>query len=99
MTAVQAYLWMSFGVLVAIIFPILRALVTPPPRAVDISGLPPWVKKYALLLIFCAVTGVILLAIYLAGDPKALEKLMWYTAFLFGFSWESGIEKVTTKPQ
>ena len=99
MTAIQAYLWMSFGVLVAIIFPILRALVTPSPKVTSTPGLPPWVKKYALLLVFCAVTGVILLAIYLAGDPKALEKLMWYTAFLFGFSWESGIEKLTTKPQ
>jgi len=98
MTAFQAYLWMSVGVFIAIIFPILRAAVTPPPKVVG-PGLPPWLKKYALLLVFCAVTGVILLAIYLAANPNALAKLMWYTAFLFGFSWESAIEKITTKPQ
>lgn len=97
MTDFQAYLWMSLGVLVAVIFPILRAAVAPKPLAKAI-GLPPWVKKYGLLLLFCAVTGVILLAAYLAAKPNALDDLKWFTAFLFGFSWESAIEKITTRP-
>ncbi|HEY0558321.1 MAG TPA: hypothetical protein VGG20_28985 [Thermoanaerobaculia bacterium] len=97
MTEMHAYLWMSFGVLVAIVFPVLRAAVAPKPLA-KVIGLPPWVKKYGLLLLFCAVTGIILLAAYLAAKPGALEGLKWFTAFLFGFSWESAIEKITTKP-
>jgi hypothetical protein len=97
MTEMQAYLWMSFGVLIAIIFPILRAAVAPKQMKM-VDGLPPWVRKYGLLLLFCAVTGVILLAGYLAAKPDALKDLKWFTAFLFGFSWESAIEKITTKP-
>jgi len=93
MTAGQAYIWMNFGVFISVIFPILKAAVKPP--AAKMAGLPPWVKKYGLIFLFSAVTAVILLAIYLAANPNALANLAWYTAFLFGFSWESAIEKIT----
>jgi hypothetical protein len=97
MTAMQAYLWMAFGVLISVIFPIIKAAVAP--KTTESVGLPPWVKKYALIFVFAAVTAVIVLAAYLAANPEALKTLQWYTAFLFGFSWESAIEKITAPPR
>src|SRR5215213_4623481 len=96
MTPWQAYLWMTLGVLIWVIFPMLKAAVTP--KLTDSAGVPPWVKKYGLIFIFSAVTAVILLAVYQNAKPDALKTVEWYSVFLFGFSWESAIEKLTTKP-
>jgi hypothetical protein len=89
------YGWVSLGVLIAVIFPVLSGFIRkefPPTAAV---GLPPWLKKYGALLIFSLVAALICLAIWKAGNPdKGIE---WFTAFLLGFAWESTIEKFQKK--
>lgn len=87
----QSYLWVSLGVMVSVIFPVLAGFIKrefPPTGAV---GLPPWLKRYGGLLIFSLITSLIALAIFRATHPS--DVLEWYTAFLIGFAWESAIEK------
>jgi hypothetical protein len=93
MTEANAYIWVVIGVIVAVIFPVLRGFIRgafPPTAAV---GVPPWVKKYGALLIFSLIAALICLAIWKQGNPTLT--LEWYTAFLLGFGWESAIEKFT----
>jgi hypothetical protein len=91
----QAYLWVVVGVFVAVVFPILRAVITPKPPGVKVAGIPPWLKKYGLIFIFSLVTAVIVFAIYLSTNKDALATAQWFTLFLVGFAWESTIEKFT----
>lgn len=87
----QSYLWVSLGVLISVIFPVLAGFIKkefPPTGAV---GLPPWLKRYGGLLVFSLITALIALAIFKAANPSTV--LEWYTAFLIGFAWEATIEK------
>jgi hypothetical protein len=90
MTDGQSYLWASFGVFIAVVLPVLVGFIRkqfPPER----ETLPPWVKKYAGLLLFSLVTALPALAIWKTQHPD--EQLHWYGAFVVGFGWESAIEK------
>lgn len=88
---VYAYLWITAGVIVAVIFPVLRALVTREFGTTQGDGLPPWAKRYLILFGFSLVTALICLAIWDAQNTTGT--LAWYTAFLLGFGWESTVEK------
>jgi hypothetical protein len=88
---IYAYLWITAGVVVAVIFPVLRALVTQEFGTAQGPGLPPWVKRYLILFGFSLVTALICLAIWDSQNPTGT--LAWYTAFLLGFGWESAVEK------
>jgi hypothetical protein len=91
------FLWISCGVIVAVIFPVLSGFMRSefPPTG-SVSVLPPWVKKYGALLLFSLVTSVVCLAIWRSTHPDS--HMEWFTAFLLGFGWESTIEKFQKNP-
>jgi uncharacterized membrane protein YvlD (DUF360 family) len=95
MTDWSMFLWVTIGVIVAVIFPVVSGFIRkefPPTAAL---GLPVWVKKYGGLLLFSLITALICLAIWKATNPN--KSLEWFTAFLLGFGWESTIEKFQKK--
>lgn len=94
MSTLSAYLWIALGVVVAIVFPVLRNLVAKEWPATQGDGLPDWVKKYGVLAAFSLLTSLILLAFLESQDE---ELVTWWSAFLAGFAWESAVEKVGTK--
>jgi hypothetical protein len=91
MSDLIAYLFVVSGVAVAVLMPVLAAKIRkefPPTGAI---GLPPWLKRYLLLLVFSLIVGVASLAIWKSLNPHG--ELPWFTAFLVGFGWESALEK------
>jgi hypothetical protein len=84
------FAYVAFGVVVAVIFPVLVRLIRAEFPPTFRGSLAPWLRRYVLLCLFSLVTALVVLAIYKAGGGK---DLLWYTAFLLGFSWESTIEK------
>jgi hypothetical protein len=91
MSDFTAYFYVVCGVVVAVILPVLMAYVRkefPPIAGVTI---PPWLKRYAALLVFSAIVSVVSLAIWRSQNPAG--ELHWFTAFLLGFGWESALEK------
>ena len=94
MSDMEAFLLVSVGVLVAVIFPVVRGFIKKefPPTA---GAMPPWVRKYGGLFIFSLITALIVFAIFKSQTPEG--ELTWYAAFLLGFAWEATIEKFTTK--
>jgi hypothetical protein len=88
---IAAYFYIGLGVLIAVLYPIIVGWfkgVFP----ITKGAIPAWVKKYAALLVFCAVTSFIVLVIYRASHPDA--QLPFYTAVMLGFGWESSVEKI-----
>lgn len=84
--------WMALGVLIAVILPVLRALVLQEfPRGMDV-GIPPWLRRYLALSGLSIVAAIICLAVWKSQNPTGT--LTWYAALLIGFSWESFIEKI-----
>jgi len=90
-----SYRWVTCGVIVAVIFPVLSGFVRQEFKASAAIGLPPWVKKYGALLLLSLITAVICLAGWRSTHPN--DALPWFTAFLLGFGWESAIEKLQKK--
>jgi hypothetical protein len=91
MNDLEAYLWVAIGAILAVIFPVIPSYVVRVfvPTA---GGIPPWVKKYAALLLFGFVVAAIVLAWWKMLHPA--EKLEWYSALMLGFAWESAVEKI-----
>lgn len=84
-----AYFYIGLGVLVAVLYPIIVGAFK---RQFAITkGVPPWLIKYAVLLVFCAFTAFIVLVVYRASHPDT--ELHFYTAVMLGFGWESSVEK------
>lgn len=90
MTDAQSYLFVSLGILIAVVLPVLVRFIKQqfPPND---RALPPWAKKYGGLLLFSLVTALPCLAIWKAQNPGG--HLSWPGAFVLGFGWESLIEK------
>jgi hypothetical protein len=86
---------MAVGVFFAVIFPVISGLVRKefPPTAG--AGLPPWLKRWGGLLIFCLISALLVLAFWKSKNPGAT--LEWYTALIYGFGYESAIEKIFAK--
>lgn len=97
MSDVLPFMWITVGVVLAVLWPVLRGLITRefPPTAA--ARVPPWVRRYSLLAVFSAMTALILLAIFRSAQPDIV--ITWYVALLLGFAWESSIEKFANKPQ
>src|SRR5262245_50519704 len=91
MSDVAAYVWVVIGVIVAVVLPMLSAKIRKEFPAVAGVTVPPWVRRYGLLLIFSLVAAVACLAIWRAANPST--ELHWFTAFLIGFAFESTLEK------
>lgn len=86
------FLWMALGVAFAVVFPWLRSIVT------ELFGVATAdrgqnYRKAAVLVAFSAITGIIVLAVYRQAQPD--QDILWYTALLAGFGWESTFEKLT----
>ncbi len=97
MSDFSAYLWIGLGVFVGVIYPVLLGFIKKEfPAGVAGGGMPPWLKRYGGLLLFCLITAVIVLAIWKSNNPEA--QLDWVKAFLLGFGWESIVEKSLKPP-
>jgi hypothetical protein len=85
----KAFGIIALGVIAGVIFPVLAAAVRRyfPPVA---GGIPPWLKRYAVLLLFGIVSAAILSAIWEAQHQGPMVD--WFTAFLWGYSGQSTID-------
>jgi hypothetical protein len=92
-----AYLWIALGVVIAVVLPVMIAhLKKEFPqeetfKAPDTKSLPPWLKKYLYLGAFSLIVALVSLAIWKNSNPNT--QLVWYSAFVIGFAWESAVEK------
>lgn len=95
MNDIGPFLGIALGVLVAITYPILKGYVKEtfgPTQGV----LPPWVKDYGLLMLFCLMTAFIALALYRSSNPDA--EISFWVAVVMGFGWEASVEKAFAPP-
>jgi hypothetical protein len=93
---VGAFLGIALGVLVAIVYPILKGYITREFAPTAGPRLPPWVKKYAALAAFCLLTAFVVLGFYRSNNPEA--DLSFWAAVVLGFGWESTVEKLFASP-
>lgn len=92
-----AYLGICLGVILAVVYPVLRGFVTKAfPPATAAPGLPPWLKKYLALGAFSLLVGLVVLAAWEQVNPGIVPSFL--TAVLLGFAWESTIEKLVRTP-
>jgi hypothetical protein len=87
MSFVEIYLFVSAGVVVSIVLPILRGLL-PKPKAARVAGVWPILKPYVVVGAFSLLTGLLIVA--LLGD--AMQD--WRAAVLAGYAWDSTLQKV-----
>ncbi|MFD7160994.1 hypothetical protein ACFV9C_40870 [Kribbella sp. NPDC059898] len=92
----EAFLGIALGVLIAIVYPVLKGYVKKQFGPTARLGLPAWVPKYAALLVFCAVSALILLAVVKAAKPDL--RITFWPALVMGFGYEAAIEKIFAKP-
>jgi hypothetical protein len=90
------FLGAALGVLLAVVFPILKGYVQKEFGTTAAPGLPVWFKKYALLLVFCLASALLVMGIFRSVKPD-LEISFW-VALMLGFGYESTIEKFLAKP-
>jgi hypothetical protein len=93
---VAAFFGIALGVLIAVVYPIVKGYVQDVYGATAAPGLPPWVKKYAILLVFCLLTALVVLAVYRSTEPDT--EIGFWVALVMGFGWESSVEKIFTRP-
>ncbi|MEA2523177.1 MAG: hypothetical protein QOF73_404 [Thermomicrobiales bacterium] len=90
-----AFVGIALGVLVAVLYPILRGYIKKEFVALAGPGLPPWVKKYAALFFFCLITAFIALAVIRSSSDA---KIAFWQAVMIGLGWEAVVEKAFAKP-
>ena len=94
MSDLYAYIWITLGVIIAVILPVMMAYLRKefPSTQLRVSrGIPPWLKRYVLLGVISLVVGLVCLAIWKNENPA--NTLTWYAALVVGFAWESAVEK------
>src|SRR6266516_3255638 len=91
-----AFLGIALGVLAAVIYPLVKGYVQETFVATGAPGLPPWIKKYGALFLFCLVTAFIVLAVFRSAKPDTA--ISFWVAAVMGIGYESTIEKVFAKP-
>jgi len=92
MNDLKAYGFVVLGVAVAVLLPILAAYVRREFPPTGTTGVPPWLKRYGVLLVFSLVVGLVSLAIWKSQNPQVVPH--WFTSLLIGFGWESALEKL-----
>lgn len=93
----KVFLGIALGVLVAVLYPLLKGYVQKDFGPTAAPGLPPWVVKYARLFLFCLVTAVIVMAGFRALQPDV--RISFWAALLMGFGYEASVEKVLARPK
>ena len=83
---------MTIGVFLAVFFPVISGFIRREFPETAGGGLPPWLKRWGGLFIFCLITALLVLAYWKSKNPGAT--LEWYTALIYGFGYESAIEKI-----
>src|SRR4051812_36414877 len=96
MDDLAAFLGIAAGVLVAVVYPVLKGYIQKEFVPTAALRLPPWVKRYAALFLFCLTTALVVLAVYRSTNPDT--DISFWTALVMGFGWESSVEKVFAKP-
>ena len=91
LTDMQVYELVVAGVITAVVFPVLAAAVRKYFPQTQ-GGVPPWIKKYFVLLVFGVITGVVVFAYFKHEHPGPVTA--WYEPFLAGFSWQSTIDAI-----
>ena len=94
---VLAYVGLTLGVIIAVLYPVLWGHFRQVWPAQAAPGLPDWARKYLLLLAFSLVTAFVLLVIFRNANPTAI--LSFYQAVFLGFGWEASIEKIFNPPK
>jgi predicted Na+-dependent transporter len=90
------FLGIALGVLVAVIYPVLKGYIQKEFVTTGAPGVPPWIRKYGALFLFCLVTALIVLAGFRAVKPDV--QISFWVALLMGFGYEASVEKVFAKP-
>jgi predicted lysophospholipase L1 biosynthesis ABC-type transport system permease subunit len=97
MNDVVAFVGIALGVIIAVIYPVLRGYIKKEFPDTAAPGLPPWVRKYAALFAFSLLTAFIILGVYRNSNPD--KEITFWAALAMGFGWEASIEKIfTTRP-
>lgn len=89
---VVAYLEIALGVAIAIVLPPLRAFVVQKFKPDAAGGVD--LSKYAALLAFSLVTGLVVYVVYRQAQPAG--EISFVAALAAGFTWEAFLEKVAT---
>jgi hypothetical protein len=90
-----AWIWMCVGVLVSVALPPLSSYVRSQFGATTAATVN--FKKYGALLMFSALTALVILAAYRAAKPNA--QVAWYAALLAGYAWAATLEKLGFDPK
>ena len=93
----SAYLYCALGVAISILLPVLLELLTVV-RALSGFSLASSISATIRTILFVLITGVLslLVAILLVAILK--DNLQdWRTAILFGYAWDSTLQKLTAK--
>ncbi len=84
------YLYVSLGIVISVILPLIRALLPKPPAA--LLGTSWWdsIRPYVATGAFSLVAALLIVA--------AMGKLLdsWSTALIAGYTWDSTLQKVMT---
>ena len=92
----NALLCTALGVGIAVVLPVLTAMIRKDfPRPIA-PGIPPWAWRYMRLFVFSLLVAFICLAWWTSTHPG--KDLEWQTAFLLGFAWEAALEKAMQPP-
>src|SRR5690348_4523560 len=91
-----AYLGIALGVLIAVVYPLLKGYIQKQYGPTAKPGLPPWIVKYAALFAFCLLSALIVLAAFRAAKPDT--SISFWVALVMGFGYESSVEKFFAKP-
>lgn len=91
--ALIPFLWTAAGVAVAVILPILAAIVRAGPPKLAAAVPSPWLRYILAVAAFSLLAAVVCVAGYMQANPG--KSIDWLTAFLLGFSWQSAIEQVS----
>ena len=55
-----------------------------------------FIKPYVKIAVSSAVVGLALVIVFLAANGKS-ENVAWYNAIIYGFGWDSAVQKLFTK--
>jgi hypothetical protein len=98
MTIFQLYLLFVAGILLSILLPVAKKWVKAaqdPGAEHGIGEVLKIIKPYALAGIGSAVIGFALLLLFYQTSTEP-EKTTWFNAMLYGYAWDSTLQKLTT---
>jgi len=96
------YLLFVFGILLSLILPVmmnwLKEARDSSNRAVGDVWPKVWtfIQPYVKIAVSSAVVGLALVIVFLAANGQS-ENVAWYNAIIYGFGWDSAVQKLFTK--